>query len=86
MPEAVAREVQREIWLADIRGEQQPPPQALTTSSLASQEQQLLGAGSSVVSCLLEGPVQLGPGNFHCPCTKYKGGFADQRALTQSSS
>lgn len=66
--EAVAREVQREIWLADIRGEQQPPPQALTTSSLASQEQQLLGAGSSVVSCLLEGPVQLGPGSVlqHC--------------------
>lgn len=64
----MAREVQREIWLADIRGEQQPPPQALTTSSLASQEQQLLGAGSSVVSCLLEGPVQLGPGSVlqHC--------------------
>ncbi|KAB0399791.1 hypothetical protein E2I00_000895 [Balaenoptera physalus] len=31
-------------------------------------ERQLLGAGSSVVSCLLEGPVQLGPGSVlqHC--------------------
>ncbi|XP_059940573.1 L-fucose kinase isoform X3 [Mesoplodon densirostris] len=32
------------------------------------EEWQLLGAGSSVVSCLLEGPVQLGPGSVlqHC--------------------
>ncbi|XP_008520594.1 L-fucose kinase isoform X3 [Equus przewalskii] len=32
------------------------------------EELQLLGAGSSVVSCLLEGPVQLGPGSVlqHC--------------------
>lgn len=45
-----------------------PWPWALTTFSLASQELQLLGAGSSVVSCLLEGPVQLGPGSVlqHC--------------------
>ena len=46
----------------------QHPPWALTAFSLASQERQLLGAGSSVVSCLLEGPVQLGPGSVlqHC--------------------
>nr|XP_058902053.1 L-fucose kinase isoform X5 [Kogia breviceps] len=32
------------------------------------EEQQLLGAGSSVVSCLLEGPIRLGPGSVlqHC--------------------
>nr|XP_031536672.1 L-fucose kinase isoform X5 [Vicugna pacos] len=32
------------------------------------EERQLLGTGSSVVSCLLEGPVQLGPGSVlqHC--------------------
>lgn len=41
---------------------------ALTTFSLAAQELQLLGAGSSVVNCLLEGAVQLGPGSVlqHC--------------------
>lgn len=73
----------REIWLVIRLGELQkfglgpsldaeglgsPGPWPLTTSSLASQEPQLLGAESSVVSCLLEGPVQLGPGSVlqHC--------------------
>lgn len=46
----------------------EPGSWALTTFCLASQEPQLLGAKSSVVSCLLEGPVQLGPGSVlqHC--------------------
>ena len=45
-----------------------PQPWALTCFSLASQEPQLLAAGSSVISCLLEGPVRLGPGSVlqHC--------------------
>ncbi|XP_044617315.1 L-fucose kinase isoform X3 [Equus asinus] len=50
-----------------------PPLDACTYMGLDSgarpvQELQLLGAGSSVVSCLLEGPVQLGPGSVlqHC--------------------
>uniref|UniRef100_A0A8D1PBA4 Fucose kinase n=1 Tax=Sus scrofa TaxID=9823 RepID=A0A8D1PBA4_PIG len=43
-------------------------PGASGAQVVHSQEQQLLGAGSSVVSCLLEGPVQLGPGSVlqHC--------------------
>ncbi|KAM5297614.1 L-fucose kinase isoform 4-T6 [Glossophaga mutica] len=45
-------------------------PGALRAQVVHSQveESQLLGAGSSVISCLLEGPVQLGPGSVlqHC--------------------
>ncbi|XP_070118170.1 L-fucose kinase isoform X5 [Equus przewalskii] len=40
------------------------------------EELQLLGAGSSVVSCLLEGPVQLGPGSVlqHCHLRRQRTG------------
>lgn len=53
--------------LAAEEGQRSPRLWALTTS-VASQELQLLGAGSSVISCLLEGPVRLGPGSVlqHC--------------------
>lgn len=63
-------------WLSGHREQQgagplavgEPGSWALTPFSLASQEPQLLGAESSVVSCLLEGPVHLGPGSVlqHC--------------------
>lgn len=80
-PKAGAREVQRGIWPADRRGERQEfwlgpgcggglgPPLLGPHSFLPGlQEWLLLEAGSAVVSCLLEGPVRLGPGSVlqHC--------------------
>ena len=80
-PKVGAREVQRGIWLADRRGERQefwlgpgcggglgPPLPGPHSFLPGPQERPLLGAGSAVVSCLLEGPVRLGPGSVlqHC--------------------
>ena len=61
----------------------EPGSWALTTFCLAFQEPQLLGAKSSVVSCLLEGPVQLGPGSVlqHCHLQVRPG--ASRRAALQ---
>lgn len=79
-PEAGAREVRRGVWLAGWRGaagalagaglwrRTGAPPAGPHAFLPGLQEWPLLGAGSAVVSCLLEGPVRLGPGSVlqHC--------------------
>lgn len=55
-------------WALAVEEDQGSPRLWALMTSLASQEPQLLGAGSSVISCLLEGPVRLGAGSVlqHC--------------------